>query len=1066
MKVFTIVFYFICLSGSIAIAQQQNDWENPLVNGINRLPAHSTMYSFDNEDDAKTYDRSKSSRILSLNGIWDFYFSPVPEQAPEDFYKSRVKGWDKINVPSNWELKGYGTAIYTNIIYPFKPDPPYIDHSDNPVGSYQREFEIPAGWSGMNIILHFGGVSSAFYVWVNGKLVGYSEDSCLPSEFNITDKLLKGKNTLSVKVFRWSDGSYLEDQDHWRLSGIQREVMLLAEPAVSIGDIFVQTPLDKEYKNASLQIRPKIKVSADLDINGYSLEAMLYSPDGEGVMEKPIKKDVYSIVNEAYPRIDNVRFALMETQIEHPLKWTAETPSLYTIVFSLKDKEGKLLESRSVRIGFRSVETSADGKILINGRPIYLYGVNRHDHDRYNGKALTRQDMLDDILVLKRFNFNAIRTSHYPNDPYLYDLCDEYGIYVLDEANLETHGLGSFFSNQADWNNSFMERGKRMVERDKNHPSIIIWSLGNESGRGPNHAAMAGWIKDYDYLRLIHYEAAQGNPREQGYIRPGEPGYPDRSVTLKENPIDQPWLDVLGRFYPTPAMALELARQPGDNRPVIFSEYAHSMGNSTGNFKDLWDVFRSERRLVGGFIWDWLDQGIIKKDTSGKEYYAYGGDFGDKINDGDFCINGVLFPDRTPKPAMHEVKKVFQPVEIIARDIGSLTFNAFNREIFTNLDKYSIVWDLTENGNVFIKGKLNVPSVLPGESFSFRIPLQQEPKIIAGAEYFVNINFVLKDDMLWAKAGHSVAVEQFYLPWKKDEVKSVQKKLPSVIVKTDDVNILELTGRNFSITFSKKTGLLTKWMANGKNLISGNSLRPSFWRPQTDNDLRGAKTQINLREWKESETDRTVTSFSSSELADGTKEVIVVHTFLNSRVKWINRIRVTGEGTIVVDADISADVDLPVIPKIGMTIRIPADYDNIKWFGKGPQENYIDRETAAGVGIYTMNINDFITPYIKPQENANRTGIRWMQLTDSGDNGLLVKGRDLLSMSAWPWTAEQLEIANHTNELPVNDFITVNIDLKQMGVGGNDSWSYRAFPLLQYQIKPGEYSYSFTMIPV
>jgi len=1066
MKNIITVLCFLCISVEYNSAQQVNDWENPLVNGINRQPAHATLYSFDNAENAKKFDRSLSNRIMSLNGTWDFSFSPVPERAPDDFFKSRVTGWKKIDVPSNWELRGYGTAIYTNVTYPFKPNPPYIDHSDNPVGCYQRDFEIPAGWAGMNITLHFGGVSSAFYVWVNGKFVGYSEDSCLPAEFNISDKVTSGKNIVSVKVYRWSDGSYLEDQDHWRLSGIQREVLLLAEPKVSLSDIFVQAPLDREYMNASLQIRPKIKITDNQNVKGYTVEAMLYGPTGDAIAGQPMRRDLSEIVNEAYPRLDNVRFALMESIIENPLKWTAETPNLYTLVFSLKDADGKLLEAKSMHIGFRSVETSTDGKILINGKPVLFYGVNRHDHSRYNGKAITREEMLADVLLLKRFNFNAVRTSHYPNDPYFYDLCDEYGIYVVDEANLETHGLGSYFSNQPEWNNAFMERGIRMVERDKNHPSVVMWSLGNESGRGPNHAAMAGWIKDYDFLRLIHYEAAQGNPRVVGYIRPGESGYPDRTVTLKENPIDQPWLDVLGRFYPTPAMAIEIARQPGDNRPIIFSEYAHSMGNSTGNFKDLWDVFRAERRIAGGFIWDWLDQGIVRKDASGKEYYVYGGDFGDKINDGDFCINGVLFPDRTPKPALYEVKKVFQPLVITVKEIESLTFNALNRQIFTTLDNYKISWELTENGRTIMQGQQYVPSVAPGESFTFKIPMVKEPGIIPGAEYYIKIDFVLKQDLLWAKTGHSVAFEQFALPWKKEIPATPKKKLPPVTIKTDNASTLEMTGKNFSIVFDKKTGLITNWTANGKCLISGNGLRPSFWRPQTDNDFRGAKTHIILKEWKTSETERLVSSFTSSDIPDGSKEVIIIHSLLDGRAKWINKINVSGDGKISVSAEIEADKELPVIPKVGLTIQIPADYKNITWFGKGPQENYIDREYAAIVGLYSTNINEFITPYIKPQENANRTGIRWMKFEGIDGNGIEVDGKDLLSMSAWPWTMDQYENANHTNELPENDFITVNIDLKQMGVGGNDSWTMRAFPLQQYQIKPGKYSYSFSLLPI
>ena len=1063
MKIIISSLFMLFTFASYLNSQSENDWENPDINGFNREPSRATMFSYSSESSAKSCNRYKSDRILSLDGTWDFYFSPTPEGASDNFYKSKVKNWDTIEVPSNWELKGYGIPVYTNIKYPFKVNPPHIDHSDDPVGCYQRSFVIPDSWKEMQITLHFGGVSSAFYVWVNGKFVGYGEDSMLPSEFNITDKVTKGENIISVKVYRWSDGSYLEDQDHWRLSGIQREVILLAEPKIRISDFFVRTILDSEYKNASLQIRPKIQNLYNKDLKGDTLEAMLYDPNGKAVLNQPMKKDVSEIFNEVYPRLDNVKFALMEAEIINPLKWTTETPNLYTLVFSLKDNRGKLLEAKSVHVGFRSIETNTEGKILINGKSTVIYGVNRHEHDPYTGKAVTHEDMLKDILLMKRFNVNAVRTSHYPNNPEWYDLCDEYGIYVMDEANLETHGLGGYLSNQPEWNHAFMERAIRMVERDKNHPSIIIWSLGNESGRGPNHAAMAGWIKDYDFTRLIHYEPAQGDPSKPGYIRPGEPGYPDRSITLKENPIDQAWVDVLGRFYPTPSMAREVAEQPGDNRPIIFSEYAHSMGNSTGNLKELWDVFRSEKRIAGGFIWDWIDQGIIKTDENGKKYYAYGGDFGDKINDGDFCINGVTFPDHTPKPALYEVKKVYQPVDIYEKEIGSLTFEALNRNVFINLDQYNLNWEISENGISILKGNTEIPAVKPGKSFSFKIPLEKMPEIKPGAEYFMNINFVLKDEHLWAKAGYPVASEQFELPWKKTAEKSEPVITSPVIININNDSLLTLSGNNFSITFNKETGLINDWIKNGETLISGNGLRPVFWRPQTDNDFRGSKTHIILKEWKQTESDRKVTSFKLDNISDSRKEVEVVHSFLDGRVKWTNRININGEGIINVNAAIDMDTTLPVVPKIGMSIQIPNKYSRISWFGKGPQENYIDRSYGAYVGLYSHDIDGFITPYIMPQENANRTEVRWMRFENDDQSGIKITGRNHLSMSAWPWTYEQIEKAQHTDELLSNNFIVVNIDLKQMGVGGNDTWTMRAFPLKQFQIKPGKYRYAFEL---
>ena len=1062
LKNIILASFILLIPGRTANSQQLNDWENPLVTAVNREPARATMYSFASEEKALEYLRSGSDRVLSLDGEWDFRFSPTPEEAPADFFMSEVKGWEKIPVPSNWEMEGYGTAIYTNIIYPYKVNPPYIDHSDNPVGCYQRSFEVPAHWKDMEVFLHFGGVSSAFYVWVNGEFVGYGEDSMLPSEFRITGKLREGKNVISVKVYRWCDGSYLEDQDHWRLSGIQREVLLLAEPGVRISDFFIQTRLDENYRDASLQVRPKIDCRKGTDAVGYSLEAMLYDPQGKKVLERPMQIDVRDIIEEAYPRIDNVRFALMEAEVGNPEKWTAETPYLYTLVFALKDNKGKLLEAKSTRIGFRSVETSAEGEILVNGKAILLYGVNRHDHQRYHGKVVSREDMLKDVLLLKQFNFNAVRTSHYPNDPYWYDLCDEYGLYVMDEANLETHGIGSLPSNLPEWNHAFMERAIRMVERDKNHPSVIIWSLGNEAGRGPNHAAMGGWIKDYDLTRLLHYEPAQGNPKYRDYIRPGEPGYPDRSKTLRANPRDQDWLDVLGRFYPTPSMALEVARQEGDTRPLIFTEYAHSMGNSTGNFKDLWDIFYAEKRIAGGFIWDWMDQGIVKTADDGREYYAYGGDFGDPINDGNFCINGVLFPDQTPKPALLEVKKVCQPVQVTAKDLESLSFRAQNRNVFTGLGMYRLHWEITENGKVMREGGMDVPSVLPGESWEFQLPAEKKPKIREGAEYFVKTDFLLKKDETWAKAGHSVAFEQFALPWYKD-AKPGKRKTGRVSIETDSPEMLVLTGTDFRISFDKMTGLITEWEQDGRIVISGEGLRPSFWRPQTDNDERGARTHELLAGWKRTESERRVGSFMVREAPGPVTEVVIEHIFLDGRVTWTNTIRVYGDGSLGIRAVIDADPELPVIPKIGLGMQIPGEYSHISWFGRGPQENYIDRRDGSYVGLFEADITDFITPYIQPQENANRTDIRWMRFSKAAGPSVEIKANDLLSMSAWPWTTEQLETARHTNELPSNDFITVNIDLIQMGVGGNDTWTMRAFPVEKYRVKSGKYEYRFVL---
>jgi beta-galactosidase len=489
-------------------------WEDPLVSGINRDASRATAYSFSNVADALKGNREQSGRMMSLNGLWDFNFAEGPGAAPKDFYKSRVSGWKKIAVPSSVEMLGYGKPIYKSAVYPFRPvNPPHVPLDVNGVGSYQRTFILPANWKDMNVILHFGGVSSGFKVWLNGKFLGYGEDSFLSSEFNITPYLQVGENIVSVQNIRWSDGSFLEDQDQWRLSGIHREVILLAEPKLRIADFFYQTKLDKDYKDALLSIRPRIENLTGKAIAGYQITARLFDKNKKEVLQKPLTRSVESIINEIYPRLDNVKFGLLETKVTNPDKWSDEQPNLYTLTLSLEDSTGHVLEVKSCRLGFRSIEFSkTDSKLLINGKVTYLYGINRPDHHAVKGKALSRDDILEDVRTIKRFNFNCIRTSHYPMDPYLYDLCDQYGILVIDEANLETHGLGSKLSNDPQWTSAYLDRATRMVMRDKNHPSIIMWSLGNEAGRGPNHAAMAAWIHDFDITRPVHYEPAQGTP--------------------------------------------------------------------------------------------------------------------------------------------------------------------------------------------------------------------------------------------------------------------------------------------------------------------------------------------------------------------------------------------------------------------------------------------------------------------------------------------------------------------------------------------------------------------------
>lgn len=1029
-------------------------WEDPQVTDINRDAPRTTAYSYKTEQDALKYDRTLSRMIL-LNGDWDFNFAVKPDDAPGDFYKSRVSGWEKIEVPSCWEMKGYDKPIYKSAVYPFRPvNPPFVPRDYNPVGSYQTAFSIPADWKNMNITLYFGGVRSAYKVWLNGKFLGYAEDSCLPSEFNATPYLIDGENILSVQVIRWSDASYLEDQDHWRMSGIYRDVLLLAEPKFRITDFHVQTKLDKDYKDAVLSIRPRLENLTGDTVSGYILKAQLYDANQKPMLAKPLQISSEKVLNESYPRLDNVKFGLLETTIKNPKKWSDETPNLYTLLLNLEDAEGNIQEVKSSRIGFRSIEFDPDSKkLLINGKVTYLYGVNRHDHDPVKGKTLSREDIERDVRQIKQFNFNCIRTAHYPNDPYFYDLCDEYGILVMDEANLETHGLGGKLSNDPQWTHAHMERMTRMVYRDKNHPSVIIWSLGNEAGSGPNHAAMAGWTHDFDITRPVHYEPAQGSPGVEGYE--DLTGLPN--VGRLQNPVDQYYVDMVSRFYPSIQFVYDLLQQPGDDRPIIFVEYAHSMGNSTGNMKEFWDVFRSERRLIGGCIWDYKDQGLLKTDSEGNEFYAYGGDFGEKFHDSNFCINGIVAPDGRPKAAMFECKRVYQPVwcELVSGN----TIKIENRHSVLSLDQYNIVLKVRENGFEIESVDLPDMDLKAGETIALDLS-KYLPKMKAGNEYLADIHFLLKEDKSWAPQGFEVASNQFALTGlAKPDEKSL--KIPDLQLTEDDENI-KVAGTDFETDFGKENGALVSFVKDGQEQVFA-PLVPNFSRPLTDNDRRGWKPQEKLKVWYD--TPLVLVEMESSKPAPGIVQVKSVYRIVDGLAQVTVNYTVEGSGVVRVSYNLKADKVLPNIPKVGMSMGIKNDYRNISWYGRGPLENYIDRRWGFDAEVYSLPLRDFDEPYIMPQENGNRTDVRWMYLANRENKGLLVVADSLLSMNAWPWTEAEINRATHTNELHESGFLTLNIDLIQMGVGGNDSWSDEAQPLKKYQIPAGDYSYSLYLVP-
>lgn len=1040
-------------------------WENPMITSINREPARATAYSYASIAEALQNNREENKRFLLLNGEWNFKFAIKPADAPKDYHLAEVKDWDKIEVPSNWEMKGYDIPIYRSAVYPFLPiDPPRIPKDYNAVGSYQRTFDLPADWDGMNVTLHFGGVSSAYHLWINDRYVGYAEDSHLPSEFNATPYLKPGKNRISVQVIRWSDASYLEDQDHWRMSGIHRDVFLMAEPKVRIADIHWQAILDSAYRDAKFSLRPKIDNFSGDSINGFTVKAQLYDADDKPVLAEELKRDAGEIFDEIYPRLDNVKFGLLETNIANPKKWSAEEPNLYKLVVTLYDKRGKLLEAKRCDVGFRSIEISKEtGAFLINGKPTKLYGVNRHDHHPERGKALTREDMEADIRQIKQFNFNAIRTAHYPNDPYIYELCDRYGMMMLAEANLETHGLGGKLMNDPSWLAAHMERLTRMVERDKNHPAIVIWSLGNESGRGPTTAAMAAWVHDFDITRPLHYEPAMGSHQLPGYIDPSDPRYPksnDHAHRL-QNLKDQYYVDIVSRFYPgifTPKLMLE--QDNGDNRPILFVEYSHSMGNSTGNMKDFWDIFRSHPRLIGGFIWDYKDQALVRQDSVYGKVLAYGGDFGEKIHNGAFSLNGIVDAWNRPKAAMYENKRIYQPAEVQLLDPESARVNIKNRAVVRNLAYYQPVLLIRENGAIVKEVELPDIDLAAGDSTEMSLLPYISVKRKPEKEYQLDIQFRLKADELWASKGFIVSSSQ--VRWQElGKVSKALKLSGKGLQAVENTKEYRVRGANFEAVFDKSLGALAQLFYNKKEMING-AVRPNFVRPATENDRRGWKPDKKLKYW-----------YNEAKLTGTTmqQEADVVHirsdyVLPGDSAKVSVHYAVHQQGVISVQYQLEVKDSLPNMPKVGLQMGVNPTFEQIQYYGLGFMENYPDRAYGFDLGVYDMGIDELMEPYLVPQENGNRMDVRWFYMHNDKHNGLLVMGDQPLYTSAWPFSQQAMEEAKHWFELKKEDEITLNVDLKQMGVGGNDSWTDISAPLEKYQIPAKNYSYSFHLIPM
>ena len=1080
-------FFFLCslvcciLAGAQTLSE--GPWYNHYVNGINRLPARATSYSFD--DEAKALDGNReASRMVSLNGTWKFKFVEDVPQAPLDFFNEGydVTAWDDIKVPSCWEMQGYGYPIYTNTQYPFPYRPPYI-RRDNPVGSYVRTFTVPQEWKGGRVILHFGGVYSGHQVWVNGKEVGYSEDSCLPSEFDITDLVKEGDNTLAVRVFKWTDGSYLEDADHWRMSGIHREVLLLYQPQVAICDFGVRTKLDSDYKNAALWVRPVIAMDPDADVRSWNVVGRLYDPSGTKVGDD-MKITAAEIYHEKYPQRDNVHYPLLEQKVENPLLWTAETPHLYTLVLSLYDAEGALVEARSTKVGFREVKISGQ-QFLVNGVPVKLYGVNRHDHSEYGGKSVTREEMEADIRLMKQFNFNSIRTCHYPNDPYIYDLCDKYGLYVMDEANLETHGVGGQISNEPTWVSSFMERATRMVIRDRNHPSVVFWSLGNESGVGPNHAAMAGWIEDYDPTRPIHYEGAQGQPEHELYkphSRKAKIVFTSEKQEVKAtkeepkslppaarndksgNPTDPEFVDLISRMYPRIELLERMALDPNHDRPIYMCEYAHSMGNSTGAMKDYWDLIRKYDNLLGGHIWDWKDQGLARVDANGVKNWGYGGDYEktSDVNSGNFCINGVVAPDCTPKPAMYVCKYVYQPVEFTAVDLPSYKIALKNRNFHMSTGRYTYSWVIRDEKTVLQKGTFDAPVLAPGESAEIVIPAKKVT-FKPGAVYMLEVYAHEGVELPYADAAHVHSSEQFVLS-EREAPAPVQAKgrTPEI---SENIAAYVITAGKVTVTIDKTTGYLAGYQDGGRQMLKA-QMTPNFWRAELDNDWRGWKPSHYLRVWKTAPEKLSEPQIVTS--AEGSAAVVSVSRILDGgKAELSLKYMMYPDGRLNVSYDIRIAESVLEPLRIGLQTQIAGELDNLSYFGRGPQENYSDRNDGIFLGLWNTTPAGMMYQYVYPQENGNRTDVRWISCADDKGRGLVFLGTQPLSVSAWNTTQAELQDAMHIGEPAVlTDSFVLNVDLVQTGVGGTDSWSQRARPYDNVRLLDKHYSYDFWLSPV
>ncbi|MGC8545686.1 MAG: glycoside hydrolase family 2 TIM barrel-domain containing protein [Athalassotoga sp.] len=1019
--------------------KNHNEWkDDPESFRINREDAHATLVPYPDPKSAfedlqnpveKRGIRVNSKYLKLLNGKWKFHLSKNPAERPADFYKTSydVSKWNEINVPGEWQMQGYDYPIYTNITYPWtgyeNPEPPHAPTIYNPVGSYRTTFSIPKEWKNREIFISFQGVESAFYIWINGKLVGYSEDSFTPSEFDITKYIKTGENDLAVEVYRWCTGSWLEDQDMIRLSGIVRDVFVYSTPKIHMRDFEVVTDLDGSYENANLKIKVNVQRYSEDVKSTFSIEAALHDENGKSVFNSPLS------VKKRFASTDEVT-AVLDQKVMNPKKWSAEYPNLYFLILTLKDSEGKVIESEGCKIGFRKFELK-DNLMTINGKVIKFKGVDRHEFDPRTGKHVPIEAMIKDITLMKQFNINAVRTSHYPNDPLWLDLCDEYGLYLIDETNLETHGVRDKVPNSdPQWTNACLDRIQSMVERDKNHPAVLIWSLGNEAGHGTNFRLMSDWAHMRDSTRLVHYEG-------------------DSSVA-----------DMTSEMY-SPVERVEEYAKSSNPKPYVLCEYAHAMGNSNGNLYKYWDLFRKYPKLQGGFIWDWVDQAIYEPIPSGKgEYLAYGGDWGDNPNDGDFCANGVIFADRTPKPQAEEVRYLYRNIVVKPVDLLNGEVEIFNEYLFTNVNAFKCEWVIKENHEIVNSGNLDI-DVKPLNSKKVKIPYGKV-QIHAGCEYFLEIIFSLKEKSKWAPAGYEVSHDQFKIPFVVP-VLHVQKHAPAELDSFDLEDRLVVRSKYFEIAFDKTSGTMNSLKFKDRELVVS-GLKPNFWRSPTDND-HGNRMEERLSTWRDGTMKRKINNFECEKVGDQIKvnTEFIIQTLNPSLCKISYSI--DGHCGISVFFELIPADDLPEIPVVGMEMVLPKTFDNLAWYGRGPHENYWDRKKSARIDLYKSKVKDQFVNYIKPSEMGNKTDVRWLTLTDDEQLGLIFAGDPVFEFSALHHSVEDLESAKHPYELPARKEIFLHINYAQMGVGGDNSWGAKTHPDFTLYANR-TYTYAFKFKPI